>query len=715
MIQLSTFIPFLIMGFTSLLLQITVLRLLLSTFSGNELDIGITLSFWLIYVGLGSFLGKRIKLKHAFAISFVLIGLLSQPTALAIKAIRPALSLEPGETVSLAYTILSTAVILFPICFVIGVQFPLAVSYSGENKAAGKLYGIEALGACIGGLLFTFLISSKIGALQLCLLLSLLDISLAAYVSKRKSIITIFIIPLIFFVGFHKIAAVLPWQGAELSQTVESRYGEIAVVKIGNQSSVYAGGHLIFSYPDLQSEEIRTHFPMTLHPSPRKILVIGGSPGTLKEFLRYPVESVDFLEPDPKIIEVSGKLLSVEEDKEALKDRRVRIIIDDGRRFIKGVKQPGYDLVVLNLPQPSTASINRFYTTEFFGEVKKVLKKHGILSISIAQSAGYMGRSMQRANGSIYNSLESVFGHVEVTAQEYGSLFASDTGIEINPAVLEERFAQRAITTRYFSPYIFRDAFSFLNVGYVRARLTEIRVSNQDLQPSAYLYNLMLWAEVHGGKVLHNLIGVGRWQVFLTLFIILVFVSPFIFGQRGPSIYCSVFTTGFSGMSFMLSGILAYQALYGYVYEMIGILSAAFMIGLWTGTVLIKRVQRAVKMLFYLELITIALSMAAPLFFKAEFLFYVLILLAGVLTGSLFGTANLSIGDTEAAGKLYGLDLVGSFLGSFIPSMVIIPLFGVSQALFFTALIKTFSAVMVLSVFPSDTRRLKPAATHKDI
>ncbi len=139
----------------------------------------------------------------------------------------------------------------------------------------------------------------------------------------------------------------------------------------------------------------------------------------------------------------------MEEDKEALKDRRVRIIFDDGRRFIKGVKQPGYDLVVLNLPQPSTASINRFYTTEFFGEVKKVLKKHGILSISIAQSAGYMGRSMQRANGSIYNSLESVFGHVEVTAQEYGSLFASDTGIEINPAVLEERFAQRAITTKY--------------------------------------------------------------------------------------------------------------------------------------------------------------------------------------------------------------------------------------------------------------------------
>jgi hypothetical protein len=45
-----------------ILLQITVLRLLLSTFSGNELDIGITLSFWLIYVGLGSYMGRKIRL-----------------------------------------------------------------------------------------------------------------------------------------------------------------------------------------------------------------------------------------------------------------------------------------------------------------------------------------------------------------------------------------------------------------------------------------------------------------------------------------------------------------------------------------------------------------------------------------------------------------------------------------------------------------------------
>ena len=707
MIQLKTFLPFIIMGFTSLLLQITVLRLLLSTFSGNELDIGITLSFWLIYAGLGSLFGRKMKFKHAFAISFVLLAFLSQPTALAIKAIRSVLSLEPGETVSLASTILSTAVTLFPLCFIIGLQFPLAVSYAGGRDAAAKVYGLEALGAFIGGIGFTFIISSRMSSLDLCLSLSFLNILLAAYLFKRKTFAILFVIPMIFYFGVHRIMSTLPWHGGDVYRTAESRYGEIAVIKVGGQSTIYAGGHLLYSSPDLQSEEMRTHLPMTLHPSPRRILVIGGSPGTLKEFLQYPVEKVDFIELDPKIIEVSRELLSADDDKNALKDRRVRIIIGDGRRFIKEMDKPAYDLIVLNLPQPSTAGINRFYTSEFFQEAKKVLKTDGVLAISISQSTGYIGRRMKMANGSIYNSLKYIFGHVEVTAQEYGSLFASETAIDINPVILEERFVRRAITTKYFNQYLFRDVFSPMNVEYVRQRLDEITFTNTDLQPSAYLYNLMLWTEVHGGKVLQYLIGVRKSHIFLIISVMLVFVSILIFRKKNPVIYCSVFTTGFSGMSFMLSGILAYQALYGYVYEMIGILSAAFMIGIWIGTVLIKHLQRAVKTLFYLELLTVALAVVAPVFFKPEFLFFILILLAGTVTGSLFTAANAWRGDAGAAGRLYGMDLAGSFLGAFIPSVVIIPLFGVSQALLLVAIIKVFSAVMVLSYIKAPENYLK--------
>jgi predicted membrane-bound spermidine synthase len=52
----------------------------------------------------------------------------------------------------------------------------------------------------------------------------------------------------------------------------------------------------------------------------------------------------------------------------------------------------------------------------------------------------------------------------------------------------------------------------------------------------------------------------------------------------------------------------------------------------------------------------------------------------------------------EIAGKLYGLDLIGSVLGAFIPAIIFIPLFGIPNTLFLVAGIKAVSAVMILSL-----------------
>jgi spermidine synthase len=560
------------------------------------------------------------------------------------------------------------------------------------------VYGLEALGAFTGGVLFTFVIAGEINAMVLCTFLALLSILTAAYISKKKIFALLVIVPLSFYFGLHKIMLSLPWQGMKPSQIVESKYGEITVINIGEQSSIYGNGQLFFTYPDQPSEELRTHLPMALHPSPSKILVIGGSPGTLKEFLKYPVQKIDFVELDPKIIEVSLKLLVRQEDKDAIEDPRVKIIIQDGRRFIKSLKGASYDIITLNLPPPFTAGINRFYTSDFFREAKGVLNGGGVFAITLPQSTGYIGRSMQTANGSIYNSLKSVFSNVKVTAQEYGGIFASDTSVDTEPKTLEDRFVQRKIHTGYFNQYVFRDAFSLLNVDYVRKRLGEIRLANTDLQPSAYLYNLMLWSEVHGGRMLRHLLEIRKSYIISLSIVILIFISISTFRRKRQVVYFSMFTTGFSSMALMLAIILAYQAFYGYVYEMIGMLTATFMMGLFAGAYLSRHTREALRTLFYLELMTIALAFTAPIFFRSEMLFYVLNFLLGIITGRQFSTANLCLDDPEVAGKLYGIDLIGSFLGAFIPSIVLIPLFGIFHTLLFIVGMKAVSAIIILSV-----------------
>jgi CDP-diglyceride synthetase len=119
------------------------------------------------------------------------------------------------------------------------------------------------------------------------------------------------------------------------------------------------------------------------------------------------------------------------------------------------------------------------------------------------------------------------------------------------------------------------------------------------------------------------------------------------------------------------------------------------MIGLWAGTILTRQTKRALRMLFYLELMTVILAISSPLFFKAEPFFYLLIFLSGTIAGGQFNTANLSMSEPEAAGRLYGIDLIGSFSGAFIPSIIFIPLFGVFNILLLIALIKAVSAVMI--------------------
>jgi len=692
----SPLTAFIAMGFTSLLLQITVLRLLLSTFSGNELDIGITLSFWLLFVGLGSYAGRKISARQAFALSFLLVAVLILPTALAIKAIKTVLALEPGETVSFPSLIASTAVVLFPVCFSLGLQFPLAVSFSGEKHAAGKIYGLEAAGALLGGILFTFILSSRIEAFSLCLALSILSVIVGTFISKNKFFILVIAVPLLFHTAFYRSAQSLPWQGVRLAYTVESKFGEIAVIKIGSQSSVCSNGQLLFTYPDTQTIELKTHLSMSLHPSPSRILVIGGSIAIIRELLKYPVEHIDFVETDPKIIQVSQGLLDAD-DRRAIQTPNVSLIAEDGRRFIKRGTQ-SYDLIMLNLPPPSTAGINRFYTIEAFGEIKRALQKEGILVVPTPPAAGYIGRSMQTANGAVYNSLKTVFPHVALTAQEYGYLFASENELDTATGNLENRFRDRGVPTTYFREYLFRDIFSPFGPEYVRQRLSEISFVNTDLRPSAYLYNLMLWSEVHGGEALRYLLSIRLSYMLLAEALLLSLMAILLFGRKNRVVYFSVFSTGFSGMTFTITIILTFQAFFGYIYETIGLLSAAFMAGLWLGTFLTSRVKNALNTLLILETLTVLLAVSSLLFFKSEILFSMLIFTAGVLTGGQFNTAGLSLAEAGAGGKLYALDLFGSFLGAFIPAIIMIPLFGVFWTLFSVALIKAFSALMIASV-----------------
>lgn len=689
------YLPIVLMGASSIILQIICLRQLLSTFSGNELIIGITLAVWLIIVGLGSYVGSRITFRNAFGLSFILIALISQPSIILVKIIRPIAGFELGEVIPLPTTILWTALTMTALCITIGIQFPLAVSYLREK--APQVYSFEAIGAFAGGALFTFVFAGSVDTYKLAMITAIMNIFVSIYLLRKKAVFLLLIFPAIFYAGGISILSSLQYKRVEIVKSTESKYGEIVVSKINDQFNIYSSKKYQFSYPDPQTEELKAHLPMSLRPSAGRILIVGGSPAVIREFLKYPVSRIDFVEIDPVFIKISKGLLSPD-DREYLEDKRVKVLHIDARRYIKSLHSTEYDLVVLNIPEPSTANINRFYTMEFFEEVRSVLKEEGTLYLSLPISYGYIGRRMQMANGSIYASLKEVFPHVEVSSEEYGIIVASGSPIETNPDLLTARFFKKEINTKYFRSYILKDAFSPLKVSMVKGRLGKIEELNTDLHPVSYLYNLMLWAEIHEGRWLNLVLGLGEYEVSALIGVVLILLTLFFIKKKGTVFY-TLFTTGYFTMAFSLIVILAYQAYSGYIYEMIGLLTGTFMLGGAAGAYFMRNVQKPLKWLKIFDILTIILMFSAIMFMKKEMTFYLFILSAGLLGGGQFATANLSLrekGSERIAGKLYAIDLAGSFLGSFLTAIFMVPLAGIQNTILFLIFMKTLSLVLLL-------------------
>ena len=180
-------------------------------------------------------------------------------------------------------------------------------------------------------------------------------------------------------------------------------------------------------------------------------------------------------------------------------------------------------------------------------------------------------------------------------------------------------------------------------------------------------------------------------------------------------------TTGVAGMTFSIIMLYAFQALCGYLYQELGVVSASFMLGLalggWFMGRRISELDGDISTLCKAEMAIIAYSLIIPpavtlLSFRAAEAFIlplvrgVLPLLncaAGFLVGLEFPLASricLRVGGRvgSVAGALYASDLFGACAGSLMASIWLIPLHGVLGACLVAAALNVASLVLLYSV-----------------
>jgi spermidine synthase len=688
------------LGISSVITQIIFIREFLNVFYGNELIFGIIIASWMLLTAMGAFIGKssaKIRKKERAVIGLQLLSaVFPLLSVFLLRWLRDfifpsGIMLSPmdGITVSLAF--------LLPYCLVSGYLFTffsIAFSERLSSNQISRVYYFDTIGSIIGGILFNFFLVFILNNLQVLYVLLIINLTAAFAISltfrKKRStivlaIVTIAFVYLTFSYDLEKYTREKQYYDQELVYCHDTPYGNLVVTKTGSQLNFFENSMLLFSTDNVIDNEEAVHYAMLQHPDPHKVLLIsGGVNGLAKEILKYKVDSIDYLEINPALVELGKKYTH------NLESPKIEIINEDARYYLKHTDEK-FDVVIIALPDPTTAQLNRFYTLEFFNELKAKMNDEGIISFGLSSSADYISPEIKNINSVMYNTLNKVFKNILIIPGNKNFFIASDRKLNSN---ITELVSLREIDNAYVNAYYIDDDLINDRMNYVLKHIDKSTVVNKDFYPVVYYHQLRFWMSHFTGNY------------YIIILITLVIITVLFLLRLRPVNLC-LFTGGFAASSMEVLILVAFQIIYGFVYQIVGIIITLFMAGLAIGSYYINKKIKQQSVMNFLKIQTgiIIYCFVLPLViylaglsssrFLVELFFLLLILILGILTGMSFSLASRIIKEpvTHIAAESYGADLFGSAIGALVLSTFLLPLLGIFEACILTGLLNVLSGV----------------------
>jgi len=761
-IQFPLFVSaLLVIGMGGIIAQTILLRELLIVFSGNEFSLGIIIGSWVVWEALGAYLSGKTKLEPLnqqtiFVVLILIFSVLFPLSIYGTRTLKVCLKIPTEVGLGIIPALYSSLILLLTTSFVHGALFTCACTvYSQITRmgvvSIGKVYFYEMVGTIIGGVLTNFLLIPHFHSFHISIGYAIVSIIAALFLMpsiqtlKRRYlfIVTclIAVISVMVLTGggsekIHSHSITQQWRGRNVLLYENSLYQNIVVIKDHNQYTFFADGTPIITtpVPDITSVEEFVHIPLLSHPYPESVLVLsGGAGGIINEILKYPgIKQIDYVETDASLLKVVRQFSTPLTDIE-LYHPKVTLYYEDGRFFVKKA-QSTYDVVLLNTHPPLTLQGNRFFTQEFFGLVKKVLKDQGIFVLRITGSSSYYTEELKALNKTILTTLSSLFPVVFVIPGDTNIFMASvDKALmDISPDLLIQRLNARTITTNLISLPHLNYRFDLTRKDWFFANINQIDSSlNRDFFPKALFHNITyhnLLFDPSLKPIFNIMKNISFFHCLILLAILFLCVLILRVNIKKISVPYAIGTTGFVAMGFELILLLSFQIFYGYVFYVVGILITSFMAGIATGSIFVISLRSSMNRPFYILLctecaITAFSFLLVALFLKPNFfdtvgslyihiIFFTLLFFAGMLTGiefplanTLYVQSNKGVGivtqDTigKTVGLLYGLDLLGGWLGGIMFGLLILPVLGLLQGCLILAAIKISSVVLLLT-FP---------------
>ncbi|MBI4609931.1 MAG: fused MFS/spermidine synthase [Candidatus Rokubacteria bacterium] len=412
-------------GAASMIYEVAWTRALTLVIGSSTYAFTAMLLAFLLGVALGSALfaqlcGERRVDPVAFALVELGIGLSALLTLPAFEKIPDLLlraftvSLSP-EFVLVVQLVLSIAAMIVP-TLLVGASFPCAVKIVARGvdrvgSDVGRLYALNTLGAIAGTVLAGFALIPAIGAHAAVKAAALLNLVVggAIVIGSARSLsgwqwggsaaltaatlagvlwippwnqtvmasgVSVYASAYRGFAGKVELARAFPqhqllFYEDGLSATVSvHRQGEHMFLRVNGKTDASTGG-------DMHTQLMSGHLPLLLHPDPKTVLVIGlGSGVTVGAVAQHPVERIDAVEIEPAVVRASR--LFARENRGALSDPRVRLVLGDGRNFLLATPR-NYDVIISEPSNPWIGGLAALFSQEFYELARRRLNPEGIM------------------------------------------------------------------------------------------------------------------------------------------------------------------------------------------------------------------------------------------------------------------------------------------------------------------------------------------------
>lgn len=513
----------------------------------------------IVSMGLGAFAARVFKSYfNAFAwleLSIALIGatsvlFLAATTALAniLPQILqetfslPADLIPRGGMISWAHHIAEAMpyVTGFILGFLIGMEIPLVASIRealyGEHVEhnTGSVYGADYIGAGIGAAIWVmFMLSlSPTTAAVITASVNLL-VGLVFYTVYRKRIALGF-----WLIGAHLVVGVIialvgvygdDWDNAmedllykdNVILSYNTEYQHVTITeRIMDPArpkiiSMFINGRSQFASNDEMIYHAMLVAPV-MHAAARQdnVLIIGGGDGlALRDVLRWQPKAVELIDIDAAIVEFfttpqmnNGEVVNqavLDLNQRAFSDPRVHTRFGDA--FIKVdeliQQQQLYDVIIVDLPDPSHPDLNKLYSARFYAKLKTLLAGDGAMVVQ--STSPYhakntflsIGKTVQYAG---FMHVEQ-YHHNVPSFGEWGWTIATKNGVSARARIAQKEPLQ--VDDGWSTRGVLLAAFEFSQHFFNNLEAIKVnRINNQ----AAYQYHKADWEKQQGIYVIEQ-------------------------------------------------------------------------------------------------------------------------------------------------------------------------------------------------------------------